>query len=56
MENGGIKRTVNQIKYKMKNFKKEYRKFVDHNKRSGRERRTLKFSEELAFILGERPS
>ncbi|KAJ8023750.1 Zinc finger and SCAN domain-containing protein 20 [Holothuria leucospilota] len=31
MEDCGFTRTVNQIKYKMKNLKKEYRKYVDHN-------------------------
>ena len=40
----------------MTNLKRDYRKFVDHNNRSGMDRKTMKFSDELEQILGDRPS
>ncbi len=40
----------------MKNMKRDYKKIVDHNKRSGVARKELPYKDKLDIILGDRPS
>ena len=56
MAKEGYDRTSKEIKNKMKNVKRIYKKVSDHNKRSGVQRKELQFQDKLDIILGDRPS
>lgn len=51
-----INHTVKQVREKLKKLKQDYKKIKDHNNRSGSERRTSKWYEQLDAILGHRPA
>nr|XP_055024949.1 zinc finger and SCAN domain-containing protein 29-like isoform X2 [Misgurnus anguillicaudatus] len=52
----GVSRTAKQCRIKLKALKTDYKKIIDHNNRSGRERRTLKFFEDMDRVLRDNPS
>ena len=56
MAEGGHDRNPIQIKNKIKKMKKDYRACRDYNNRSGNNRRTIEYMDELDAILGHRPS
>ncbi|XP_055058043.2 uncharacterized protein [Misgurnus anguillicaudatus] len=56
MSENGVSRTAKQCRIKLKALKTDYKKIIDHNNRSGRERRTFKFFEEMDRVLRDNPS
>ena len=52
----GYNRDVEQIKTKMKNLKSMYHSIKDHNNKSGNDKKTGQFYEELDAILGHWPA
>lgn len=56
MKDMGYERTAKEIQNKMKNLKRDYRKVIDHNRRSGNDVKTMPHKEKLDIILGDRPS
>ena len=56
MAESGHDRNPIQIKNKIKKMKKDYRACRDYNNRSGNNRRTIEYMDELDAILGHRPS
>ena len=52
----GYNRDAEQIKTKIKNLKSTYRSIKDHNNKSGNDKKTGQFYEELDAILGHRPA
>ena len=56
MSNYGYKRDWTQCRNKIKNLKKEYRTVKDHNRETGKGRKTCRFFDELDDILGHRPA
>ena len=52
----GYNRDVEQIKTKIKNLRSMYRSIKDHNNKSGNDKKTGQFYEELDAILGHRPA
>ena len=54
MSNYGYKRDWTQCRNKIKNLKKEYRTIKDHNRETGKGRKTCRFFDELDAILGHR--
>ena len=52
----GHKRDWQQCRVKIKKLKKNYREVKDHNRETGRGRKTCKFFKELDAILGHRPA
>lgn len=51
----GYKRSVTQIKNKIKQLKTKYKQVIDNNRRSGRARMEWDFLDEVDAILGARP-
>lgn len=47
---------MKEIKNKIKNLKRDYKKVIDHNKRSGVEPRDTPFKDVLDNILGDMPA
>ena len=52
----GYERTWIQCREKIRNLRKDYKKVTDHNRTSGKGRKTCKFFKELDEILGCRPA
>ena len=51
----GFTRTFSQVREKIKQLKQNYKKIKDNNNKSGNNRKTCKYFEELDKILGDRP-
>ena len=56
LQKKGFNRDAEQCKIKIKNLKSQYRPIKDHNNKSGNDKKTFKFFDELDIILGHRPS
>lgn len=56
MKEMGFDRTLKEIKNKIKNLKRDYKKVIHHNKRSGVEPRDMPYKDVLDNILGDRPA
>ncbi|XP_061183308.1 uncharacterized protein LOC133202924 [Saccostrea echinata] len=56
MHNRGFSFTVNQCEQKWKNLTKAYRDCVDHNSKSGNERKECPFYKELEDCYGYKPN
>ncbi|KAJ8048456.1 hypothetical protein HOLleu_00781 [Holothuria leucospilota] len=54
LSNAEYERTAKEVKNKIKNLKRDYKKVVGHNKRSGVEAREIMFQDKLDLILGDR--
>lgn len=52
----GHNRSIEQCREKIKKLKKDYRKVIDNNNETGRNRRSCKFFEEMDAILGVKPA
>ena len=52
----GYSRDAEQIKTKIKNLKSTYRSIKDHNNKTGNEKKSGQFYDELDEILGHRPA
>ena len=51
----GFTRTFSQVREKIKQLKQNYKKIKDNNNKSGNNRKTCKYFEQLDSILGDRP-
>ena len=56
MKTKGYNRDADQIKTKIKNLKSTYRSIKDHNNKTGNDKKTSQFYDELDAILGHRPA
>ncbi|XP_071491516.1 uncharacterized protein [Diadema antillarum] len=56
LANVGIQREAKQVKIKIRAIKSQFKKVLEHNKKSGNNRKTMKFFDELNRFLGHRPS
>ena len=56
MVEGGYNRDREQCKTKIKNLKKAYMNVKDHNKRSGNNKVTCPYYDEIDAVLGHRPA
>ena len=52
----GLERTAEQCHNKIKRLRSQFKTVSDHNRRSGRGRKTMPFYRELEEILGKRPA
>ena len=55
MREGGFSRSFIQIREKIKQLKKKYKKVKDNNSLSDRSRKTFQFFDRLDEVMGDRP-